>query len=232
MSEATSFTVKYVLSDVAGTVVESNPWKYLVNHPKINRRKRLILSAWAYPAYATMKLKLLSETRFREQWVKGLAGLLEGWSRDEVNSLFEWLIANHTKPKVYQHVVDELLALKAQGATVILVSNMFEDVVQLLANELNLDKGIGSVLAYEGDRCTGQIVGNSCAGPQKLDFVQNYLGTMGQHADFSTDTAGFADSWSDRHLLSEVAVPTAVYPDARLRNHAIANGWRIVNDAH
>ena len=78
---------------------------------------------------------------------------------------------------------------------------------------------------------TGEIEGLPCFREYKLTRVQQWLA---QQTPGLTDLDAFERSWfysdstSDLPLLNAVSDPVAVRPDARLRQHALQAGWRIV----
>jgi HAD superfamily hydrolase (TIGR01490 family) len=78
---------------------------------------------------------------------------------------------------------------------------------------------------------TGEIDGLPCYREHKVTRVQAWLASRAGHprslGDFES-TAFYSDSVSDLPLLSAVDHPVAVRPDARLRAHAIACGWRVL----
>ena len=86
---------------------------------------------------------------------------------------------------------------------------------------------------------TGEIAGLPCYGPHKPARVAAWLAalTTGPVAPAARGAglANFQRSWfysdsaSDLPLLSTVSDPVAVAPDARLRAHAVAAGWPIID---
>ena len=92
---------------------------------------------------------------------------------------------------------------------------------------------------------TGEIAGLPCYGPHKPARVAAWLAGLPAGAVAAVTTragAGLADglarfsrSWfysdsaSDLPLLCAVSDPVAVAPDARLRAHALAAGWPIID---
>ncbi|MFZ2650785.1 MAG: HAD-IB family hydrolase [Burkholderiaceae bacterium] len=79
---------------------------------------------------------------------------------------------------------------------------------------------------------TGTIAGVPCYREHKLSHVQAWLAARPVApralADFD-ESWFYSDSTSDLPLLAAVTHPVAVRPDARLRVHAMAAGWRIVD---
>ena len=96
--------------------------------------------------------------------------------------------------------------------------------------------GIDDVLATEpateGNRpdaaFTGVIAGEPCFREHKLTHVNRWLAMRGSDlADFDKSWF-YSDSASDLPLLEAVSHPVAVNPDERLRAHAQAAAWRIL----
>jgi HAD superfamily hydrolase (TIGR01490 family) len=96
--------------------------------------------------------------------------------------------------------------------------------------------GVAHLLATECVEVNGkpgpEIRGQPCYREHKLAHVHAWLGALGADA---RPLAGFERSWfysdsaSDLPLLQAVSDPVAVRPDARLRAHAVAHGWRILD---
>jgi HAD superfamily hydrolase (TIGR01490 family) len=98
--------------------------------------------------------------------------------------------------------------------------------------------GIGHLLATEAVALDGrpgpEILGPPCYREHKLTHVNAWLaGLQGMPRtlqDFERCWF-YSDSISDLPLLQAVSDPVAVQPDARLRQHAIAHGWRLLEAA-
>jgi HAD superfamily hydrolase (TIGR01490 family) len=82
---------------------------------------------------------------------------------------------------------------------------------------------------------TGAIEGLPCFREHKVTRVRHWLARRAPGAPTTLDAFGrswfYSDSASDLPLLAAVSDPVAVRPDARLREHAVREGWRIVGDA-
>jgi HAD superfamily hydrolase (TIGR01490 family) len=74
---------------------------------------------------------------------------------------------------------------------------------------------------------TGEIEGLPCFREHKVTRVQAWLGER-RLTDF-TQSWFYSDSISDLPLLHAVSHPVAVQPDARLRAHALATGWPVLD---
>jgi len=96
--------------------------------------------------------------------------------------------------------------------------------------------GIADVLATEpatdGGRpdapFTGQIAGEPCFREHKLTHVNRWLAHRGTGLGDFDRSWFYSDSASDLPLLEAVSHPVAVDPDERLRAHAQAFNWRIL----
>lgn len=95
--------------------------------------------------------------------------------------------------------------------------------------------GIEQVLATEAARdgggLTGEILGPPCVREHKLDRVQQWLAacTPSFAGLAALDASWFySDAASDLPLLAAVSNPVAANPDARLRAHALAAGWPVL----
>ena len=81
----------------------------------------------------------------------------------------------------------------------------------------------------------GEIDGEPCYRQHKVTRVERWLAL--QPPGSKSSLTGFAQSWfysdsmSDLPLLSAVSHPVAVRPDARLRAHALASGWPVLDPA-
>ena len=79
---------------------------------------------------------------------------------------------------------------------------------------------------------TGEIAGEPCFRAHKVSRVNAWL--TAHSSATATGLAGFHTSWfysdsiSDLPLLESVSHPVAVRPDERLRAHAVAAGWPVL----
>jgi HAD superfamily hydrolase (TIGR01490 family) len=96
--------------------------------------------------------------------------------------------------------------------------------------------GVGHLIATEwlavAGVPTGEIDGLPCYRDNKPIRVRDWLaGLRGDRGEITAfDRSWFySDSFSDLALLNAVTDPVAVCPDARLREHATARNWPIVD---
>jgi HAD superfamily hydrolase (TIGR01490 family) len=76
---------------------------------------------------------------------------------------------------------------------------------------------------------TGKLLGIPTSGEGKIIHTQAWLSGMGKSLDSFERSYFYSDSQNDIPLLSAVTDPIATNPNARLKAHAQAHGWPILN---
>ncbi|MBU2695055.1 MULTISPECIES: HAD family hydrolase [Pimelobacter] len=111
-----------------------------------------------------------------------------------------------------------------EGQRVWLVTAAPIEIANLIARRLGLTGALGTVAEHVDGVYTGQLVGDMLHGPAKAVAVQAIADREG--LDLARCSA-YSDSYNDLPMLSLVGDPCAINPDAKLRAHARAQGWRI-----
>ena len=111
-----------------------------------------------------------------------------------------------------------------QGQRVWLVTAAPVEIARIIARRLGLTGALGTVSEHIDGVYTGRLVGDMLHGPAKAEAVKAIAQREG--LDLSRCSA-YSDSYNDLPLLSLVGRPCVVNPDARLRDHARAEGWRV-----
>lgn len=110
-----------------------------------------------------------------------------------------------------------------------IVTTTNELVAQPFAQVLGVDALLATRLVVDSDAYPGAIDGLPCHGEEKIQRVETWLSGQGLGwQDFAT-TRFYSDSFSDLPLLERVDEPIVVRPDARLRAHALAHAWQIID---
>jgi HAD superfamily phosphoserine phosphatase-like hydrolase len=126
-------------------------------------------------------------------------------------------IAGHTTAELAQLHLDE-------GQRVWLVTAAPIEIATIIARRLGLTGAMGTVAEHVDGVYTGQLVGDLLHGPAKAEAIKALAAREG--LDLARCSA-YSDSSNDLPMLSLVGDPCAINPDARLRAHARAHGWRI-----
>lgn len=111
-----------------------------------------------------------------------------------------------------------------QGQRVWLVTAAPIEIATIIARRLGLTGALGTVSEHVDGVYTGRLVGDMLHGPAKAEAVKALAAREGLDLDACS---AYSDSVNDLPMLSLVGDPCAINPDAKLRAHARANGWRI-----
>jgi HAD superfamily hydrolase (TIGR01490 family) len=110
------------------------------------------------------------------------------------------------------------------GQRVWLVTATPIELATTIAERLGLTGALGTEAEIVAGRYTGRLVGEPLHGLAKAEAVEELAEREGLDLE---KCSAYSDSSNDIPLLSLVGHPCAVNPDARLRAHAKAHGWRI-----
>lgn len=179
-------------------------------------------------------------------WVVGYVGLMHRLKRldfgeahlqlikyvgrtgyQDTQQFFESWINHRLLPRLAPPGRAKIAWHKEQGHRVVLLSASIEEIVAPVAHHLELGSDyIGTRLAVEQDRYTGQLAGPLCYGRGKVYWAKQWCAD--NQLDFSQTTSYFyTDSSSDVPLLELVKHPVAVNPSRRLQKIAVERGWQI-----
>ncbi len=110
------------------------------------------------------------------------------------------------------------------GQRVWLVTASPVELARTIADRLGLTGALGTVAEITDGTYTGRLHGRPLHGPAKAEAITALAAV--EHLDLERCSA-YSDSANDIPMLELVGHPCAVNPDAELRAHAKANGWRI-----
>ena len=111
-----------------------------------------------------------------------------------------------------------------QGQRVWLVTAAPVEIATTIARRLGLTGALGTVAEQVDGVYTGRLVGDLLHGPAKAEAV---LALAEQEGLDLQRCSAYSDSHNDLPMLQIVGDPCVINPDARLREHARAEGWRI-----
>lgn len=111
------------------------------------------------------------------------------------------------------------------GHAVWLVTASPLEIAELCARHLGFTGGLGTVAERSDGRYTGRLVDGLLHGPAKAAAVQRLTD---EHGYDLSGAYAYSDSANDLPMLSLVAHPHAVNPDTRLRRHARAHDWPVL----
>jgi HAD superfamily hydrolase (TIGR01490 family) len=121
-----------------------------------------------------------------------------------------------------------------------IVTTTNEIVARPFARAFGIAHLLGSQPVIDQGRFTGEYAGPLCHGATKVERVEAWLRARAGEASAESGSASpapaagfrprvfYSDSRTDLPLLEWADEPVAVRPDAGLRAHAEARGWRII----
>ncbi|MFT4289207.1 HAD family hydrolase [Nocardioides sp.] len=151
-------------------------------------------------------------------------GFIAGHTVDELRVVGEEIFDERMADRIWPGTKALAQMHLDQGQRVWLVTAAPVEIAEVIARRLGLTGAMGTVAEHVDGVYTGRLVGEMLHGPAKAAAVSALAEREG--LDLGRCSA-YSDSSNDLPMLSLVGDPCAVNPDARLRAHAKANGWRI-----
>ncbi|MCB8978598.1 MAG: HAD family phosphatase [Ardenticatenaceae bacterium] len=210
-----------VAFDLEGTLSAGIAWEgmrdYLVAHGEGAKFQRFFRKNFLR-ALAFRVGILKDERAFRERWILDVMRLFAGYTPERFAEVGAWVANKTFWANRRVAVVEELLAHQANGRRVIIVSGMFEPILQQFAAKLQVES-MGTAIEVINGRLTGEIIGQLNVGQPKVDKLQHLPGKL---------VAAYGDTLRDIPMLELAETAVAVHPDAVLKETAVQRGWRIL----
>ncbi|MBO0842283.1 MAG: HAD family phosphatase, partial [Nocardioides sp.] len=150
--------------------------------------------------------------------------VVRGHSVEEVEELGEEIFDEAMAHRIWPGTRALAQSHIDQGQRVWLVTAAPVEIARTIARRLGLTGALGTVAESVDGIYTGNLVGDLLHGPAKAEAVKAIAEREG--LDLSRCSA-YSDSSNDLPMLNLVGDPCAINPDAKLRAHARAMGWRI-----
>jgi HAD superfamily hydrolase (TIGR01490 family) len=168
-----------------------------------------------------------SELSLRRIWAKHMGWLVRGWTPEQAAQAFVWIAEHYVSPLVRQDVLARVRQHQQAGHRTILVSGTPAPLLQAIGHELGIEETVGTPLVLRRGRYSGASELPICQGPGKVARLESHL-QGGGPIDWSKSYT-YADSMIDLAILELAGNPVAVYPDEQLREHAVNQGWEILD---
>ena len=156
-----------------------------------------------------------------------MSKLVTGWEVEKVQQIVAETLDEIIDPMVYQEALDLMADHRAAGRDIVIISSSGTDVVEPIGARLGADLAIGTQVAIEDGRYTGEIV-YYAYGEGKAEAMRALASERGYDLD---ECFAYSDSFTDLPMLDAVGHPVAVNPDAALRAVAIERDWPVVDFA-
>ena len=210
-----------VAFDLEGTLSAGVAWEgmrdYLVAHGEGDKFRRFfrqnLLRVLAFRAGI-----IKDERAFKERWILGVMRLFAGYTPEHFAEVSAWVANKTFWANRRIAVVEELLAHQENGRRVVIVSGMFEPILQQFAAKLQVES-MGTLVEVVNGRLTGEIIGQLNVGPPKVAKLQKLPGKL---------VAAYGDTLRDIPMLELAETAVVVHPDEILRETAVQRGWRVL----
>jgi len=211
--------------DVDGTLVSTNIVHayayYVFNRGTIlGMAGRLLKGLALAPLYAATDF--YNRKAFNELFYRAYRGL----SEDRLLELADGLCEEVLKPAVFPGALDIVAEARRGGCKIVLCTGAIDITMRPLVKHLGADDLIANSLEFVEGFATGKVIPPIVEGAHKARRIRDYCVEHGLKLDLSH---AYSDSLSDYPMLAVVGRPTAVNPDARLRSHARAYEWPILD---
>ena len=153
-----------------------------------------------------------------------LAGLVQGWSQEEVEALVEETVDEVVAPLVYSEALAIIDQHKRDGRRVVVISASPEEIVRPLCRYLGISDVIATRSEVDEDGMyTGEIAFYAY-GQGKADAMVQMAAEQG--IDLAASYS-YSDSATDLPMLEVVGHPIVVNPDTELAAIAEDRGWEV-----
>jgi HAD superfamily hydrolase (TIGR01490 family) len=146
--------------------------------------------------------------------------VLRGYSPKEMQTLVVESMERVLKPLVYSESLDLVELHRSRGEPVYIVSATLQEIVQVIADDLNFDGALGTLCEVVDGKYTGRATR-----PLHAENKARCIKELGY--DLAASTA-YSDSHTDLPFLEAVGHPVAVNPDRKLRRIASERGWPVL----
>lgn len=154
-----------------------------------------------------------------------MSALVTGWDVSRVKEIVAETLDQIIDPAIYGEALTLIDEHRAAGRDVIIISSSGTEVVEPIGERLGVDLAVGTQLAVEDGRYTGEIL-YYAYGEGKAQAMRDLAVERGY--DLASSYA-YTDSITDLPMLEAVGHPTAVNPDSELRKVAGERGWPVLD---
>lgn len=154
-----------------------------------------------------------------------MSDLVAGWDVAKVQEIVADTLDAIIDPVVYEEAIALMDQHRLAGDDIIIISSSGTEVVEPIGDRLGVDLAVGTQLAVEDGRYTGEILFYAY-GEGKAQAMRDLARERGYDL---TRCSAYTDSITDVPMLEVVGYPTAVNPDAELRRVALERGWPVLD---
>jgi HAD superfamily hydrolase (TIGR01490 family) len=150
-----------------------------------------------------------------------------GKTQDEINEIILPFVERIIEPMINVFALKLIHDHHDKGHTILLASATNELIVRPIAQRLDINNVIGTMVKFENEKCSGEFIPPSAIGVGKLKLVESWM-QANQYDSFSGVTF-YSDSINDLPLMEAVEFPKAVNPDIKLESISHKRGWEVIH---
>lgn len=155
--------------------------------------------------------------------------LVAGRRVSQVREFGERVFEQSMVPRIWPEIAELIVGHRDAGREVWLVTSTGQEIADMIAEHVGATGALGTRSETADGRYTGRLAGPVMHGRAKADAVRDLAAAT--DIDLTASFA-YSDSANDIPLLSLVGHPVAVNSDSKLRSHATAAGWDVLDCRH
>ena len=208
--------------DLDGTIIDANSGKELI----LYAYKKGFIS-WL-DIVRGIYLSMLYRFKVKDtvKIIHSMAGWLKGVSQSGLITLSEEIFRDRLMKSIRPEVVEKIMFHKNNGGMVVILSSAIMPVCKAIADHLEMDDVICSVLETRNGIFTGNPEGSLCFGKEKVARLTEFCNKNNINPCHSWY---YGDSIADLPVLCSVGNPVCVNPDKKLLKAAKERGWQVLS---
>jgi len=151
--------------------------------------------------------------------------LIRGHRVEEFDRVARLTFERRISKRLFPEVIEVLDKHLDAGHKVFLISASPQGLVDVIAEKLGLNGGVGTQLDVKDGVFTGELRGRLLRGDGKRLAARALAET---HSAELVECYALADSMADLSLLESVGHPMAINPDQALQKEALTRGWPVI----
>ncbi len=214
--EAAFFDLDKTVIAKASMVAFGGPF---YRHGLISRRL-LLRGLWGQLVYLYLGADEEKLARMRES----VLALTKGWNQAQVRRIVREALTDVVTPIIYAEALELIEEHRAAGRRIFIVSASPSEIVEPLADHLDVDEAIASQARIDDDGCYTGEMAFYAYGPAKAEAMREVAAREG--IDLSASWA-YSDSATDLPMLEVVGHAVVVNPDRELARVARDRHWEV-----
>jgi HAD superfamily hydrolase (TIGR01490 family) len=209
--------------DVDGTIAKGDivrHYVYLRTSGMNFLQKTLWKALFLFKVPRYIILDKLSRYDFSCAFYRNYVNLKPPELKDRTSSYFQ----KSGRKSIYPAALEQVQQHQHNGDMVVLVTNSLREIVEPLAQHLQVSELIAPQLEKQENRFTGALLGGPLTDHRKAQAVARFAREHGLDLD---QCYAYADSLDDVPMLESVGNPKAINPDRNLRRIAQRKGWEV-----